>query len=454
MAVDEKAHIEDAGVSSPEAHATSTVRPLLIQTWPLTTDDLPLDDEGEDVAREHATGDDAGNNSAREPELVVPEAVRQWPNWMRTQWRETQRRRLWATTHPPSRFGGLFTPAVTTALAAMLIVGLLAFGVGATVRAGASGASATGSSGASGATTSMAGMNGSNTTSSNVPDATQQYGNQPAKYVVDADGAKHFTMTAQQVMWQPVKGQKVLAWTLDGTVPGPVIRATAGDHIRITIVNHLPEPTTIHWHGLEVPTDNDGVPPLGMKPIQPGQSYTYDFTLHDEDAGTHWYHSHYDDLKQVGGGMYGAFLVDPRPGTPEYQAMQPMQVDQLMIVANLDGYYVINGKSFPDTQPIVVKHGQTVHIRMIGADTLAMHPMHLHGHSFQITAEDGHALASPITKDTVQLAPGETYDLTFYAWAAPGSVYPFHCHILAHLMNPGQQSGEMGGLVTLVQYQN
>jgi FtsP/CotA-like multicopper oxidase with cupredoxin domain len=289
----------------------------------------------------------------------------------------------------------------------------------------------------------------------NVPDATQQYGNQPARFVIDADGAKHFTLTAEQVLWQPVKGQKVLAWTLDGTVPGPMIHATAGDHIRITIINHLPEATAIHWHGLEVPTDNDGVPPIGMKPIQPGQSYTYDFTLRDEDAGTHWYHSHYDDIKQVGGGMYGAFIVDPRPGSAEYQPMMQAEhadVDQTMFIGTLGAYYVINGKSFPDTQPINVRHGQTVHLRLIGADTQMIHPMHLHGHSFQIVAEDGHLLSAPITKDTVQVAPGETYDLTFYAWAAPGSIYPFHCHILSHLMNPGQQEGEMGGLIVLVQY--
>jgi FtsP/CotA-like multicopper oxidase with cupredoxin domain len=192
-----------------------------------------------------------------------------------------------------------------------------------------------------------------------------------------------------------------------------------------------------------------------MKPIQPGQSYTYDFTLQDVDAGTHWYHSHYDDLKQVSGGMYGAFIVDPRPGSPEYKPMMQAEradVDQTMFIGMLGSYYVINGKSFPDTQPVLVKHGQTVHLRLIGADTQMIHPMHLHGHSFQIVAEDGHLLPAPITKDTVEVAPGETFDLTFYAWAAPGSIYPFHCHILSHLMNPGQQEGEMGGLITLIEY--
>jgi FtsP/CotA-like multicopper oxidase with cupredoxin domain len=263
-------------------------------------------------------------------------------------------------------------------------------------------------------------------------------------------------LTAEQVMWQPVKGKKVLAWTLGGTVPGPLLQATAGDHVRITIVNHLPEATAIHWHGLEVPTDNDGVPPVGMQPIQPGQSYTYDFVLHDQDAGTHWYHSHYDDLRQVSGGMYGAFLIAPRPGSREYQPMlqaESAQVDQTMFIGTLGSYFVINGKSFPDTQPITVRHGQTVHLRLIGADTQMIHPMHLHGHSFQIVAEDGHLLPAPITRDTVDVAPGETFDLTFYAWAAPGSIYPFHCHILSHLMNPGQTGSEMGGLITLVKYQ-
>lgn len=454
MAIDEETRLEAIERRSADSDAETTRAPRIIQTWPLTTADL--EDESADVATTDADDEDA---AANDPELVIPAAVKQWPAWMQRQWRETQRRRVWASNHPAGRFTANLTPIVSLLLGAIVIVALLAFGIGAAIQAhpaSGSSASTSRSSGSNGS--GMAGMSSSNTTTNpaNVPDATQPYGNQPAKFVIDKDGAKHFTLTAQQVMWQPVKGQKVLAWTLDGTVPGPVIRATAGDHVRITIVNHLPEATAIHWHGLEVPTDNDGVPPIGMSPIQPGQSYTYDFTLNEQDAGTHWYHSHYDDQKQVSGGMYGAFLVDPRPGSPEYTQMQPMmnaQVNELMFVANLGGYYVINGKSFPDTQPIVVKHGQTVHISLIGADTLAMHPMHLHGHTFNIVAEDGHMLASPIQKDTLQLAPGETYDITFYAWAAPGSVYPFHCHILAHLMNPGQSNGEMGGLITLVQYE-
>lgn len=413
-----------------------------IATWPPSEDELDAMERRLDATNPPAV---ASASSA---------AIEQWPVWLQKQWIASQRRRAWQMAHPPTLARRIFSPSGFLIVSLTLLVALVMVGVGAALTSKGAAATTTSSSASSGG--SSMSMGGQQQNKANVPDATQQYGNQPATFVMDSDGAKHFTLTAEQVMWQPVKGQKTLAWTLNGTVPGPMLQATAGDHIRITIINHLPEATAIHWHGLEVPTDNDGVPPIGMKPIQPGQSYTYDFVLQDQDAGTHWYHSHYDDLTQVGGGMYGAFIVAPRLGSPEYQAMAPMlsaEVTQTLFIGMLGSYYVINGKSFPDTQPIAVKHGQTVHLSLIGADTIAIHPMHLHGHSFQIIAEDGHMLPAPITKDTVAVAPGETYDMTFYAWAAPGSVYPLHCHILTHLMNPGQTSGEMGGLITLLEYQ-
>jgi FtsP/CotA-like multicopper oxidase with cupredoxin domain len=342
----------------------------------------------------------------------------------------------------------VLSPFGALVLGLALIVGLVGYGLGTSLTS--TGGQPSSSAHTTSATTGMSGS--TSATQANVPAATQTTGNQPATYTLDSDGAKHFTLTAQQVMWSPVKGASVLAWTIGGTVPGPMIHVTAGDHVRITIINHLPEATAIHWHGLEVPTDADGVPPLGQKPIQAGETYTYDFTIQDADAGTHWYHSHYDDITQVGGGLYGAFIVDPRPGTAEARQAIHSDVDQTMFIGMLGSYYVINGKSFPDTQPITVTHGQTVRLRLIGADVNMIHPMHLHGHYFTIVAEGGHPLASPIEKDTIEVAPGDTYDVTFYAWAPPGSMYPFHCHILTHLMNPGQTGSEMGGLITLVQY--
>ena len=341
------------------------------------------------------------------------------------------------------------SPLGALTVAALLIVGVGGYALGSSM-IGTSSPGTPSATAPSGSGMNMGGTSAQATTA-NVPNATQSQGGQLATYVLDKDGAKHFTFTAKQVMWEPVKGKRVLAWTLDGTVPGPTIRVTAGDHLRITINNHFPEGTSIHWHGLQVPSDQDGVPGIGQNPIPANQSYTYDFTVTDQDIGTHWYHSHYDDLTQVSGGLYGAFIIDPRPGSPQAAQAVHADVEYTDIVSELGGYFVISGKSFPDTAPINVKQGQTVLIRLIGSGEM-IHPMHLHGHTFTIVAEDGHTLAQPIQKDTVQLAPGETYDLLFTAWAPPGSIYPFHCHILSHLMNPGQKAGEMGGLVQLVKY--
>jgi FtsP/CotA-like multicopper oxidase with cupredoxin domain len=343
------------------------------------------------------------------------------------------------------------SPLVVPFIAFLIIAALLLFGIGISLSS-PSNTSSTATSSSSDSSMSNQGSSAA-TPAPNVPNATQEYGNQPAAYTIDPDGAKHFTFTAEQVMWEVVKGQRVLAWTINGMVPGPMIRVTAGDHVRVTLINHFPAATALHWHGLEVSSGEDGVPGVGMNPVQPGQTYVYDFRVQDQDVGTHWYHSHYNDMVQVPGGLYGAFIVDPRPGTP--QAQQAIKADVVypeFISTMPGGWYVINGKSFPDTQPILVKHGQTVHIQLFGADAMMMHPMHMHGHTFNIVAEDGHMLPQPIQKDTVQVAPGETYDLTFYAWAAPGSIYPFHCHILSHLMNPGQSGEEMGGLISLIAY--
>lgn len=351
-------------------------------------------------------------------------------------------------------WNGFVSPVVALFIAVVLMASLVSFGIGATLT---SDANANGAASSSTSDSSSMGTTSTTPAPANVPDATQDYGNQLAHYVIDPDGAKHFTFTAEQVMWEVVKGQRVLAWTINGTVPGPMIRVTAGDHVRVTLINHFPKPTAIHWHGLEVPSNQDGVPGVGMNPVQPGQTYTYDFTVNDQDVGTHWYHSHYDDLEQMGGGMYGAFIVDPRPGTVQWQQEQALHVDveyTEFIATMPGGWYVINGKSFPDTQPILVKHGQTIRLRLIGADTMMMHPMHIHGHTYTVVAEDGHMLqpSARYQKDTLEIAPGESYDATFYAWAAPGSVYPLHCHILSHLMNPNQTGDEMGGLVTLIEY--
>ena len=109
-------------------------------------------------------------------------------------------------------------------------------------------------------------------------------------------------------------------WAFNGTVPGPVIRARQGDRLEITVLNELAEPTTVHWHGLRVPVGMDGVPFLSQPPIDPGRTFTYAFDL--KDAGTFWYHPHFNSSEQVGRGLYGALIVDE---------LEPPAVDRELI---------------------------------------------------------------------------------------------------------------------------
>ncbi|GCE23959.1 multicopper oxidase domain-containing protein [Dictyobacter kobayashii] len=201
----------------------------------------------------------------------------------------------------------------------MVMVALLSYGIGAMMtlnRNDSSSSSSTSTSNSSGAMN-MSDSSSSSSDTSNVPLATVKYGDQPAAYKIDSDGAKHFTLTAEQVMWEVTAGHRVLAWSINGMVPGPKITVNAGDHVRVTFINHFPTATAVHWHGLEVPTAQDGVPGLGQKPIEPGQTFNFDFMVNNQDVGTHWYHSHYDDMEQETNGFYGAFIVNPRPGSPQ-----------------------------------------------------------------------------------------------------------------------------------------
>jgi hypothetical protein len=269
---------------------------------------------------------------------------------------------------------------------------------------------------------------------------------------ITADGAKEFKLTAEIHPWAPIKGVLTNAWSYNGQAPGPTIRVKEGDHVRVTLLNNLPEATTIHWHGLHVPIEMDGVPDVSQKPIPPGQSFTYDFIA--SHPGTFIYHSHFNDMKQIGNGLYGAFIIDPKDGAAnvtKYDHDYTMLLSGFQINGSESekDYFTINGRSYPDTTPIVVKKGETVRLRLINIDSMEVHTMHLHGLDFQVIAKDGHPVPYPQTMNTVLIGPAETYDIAFKADAV-GS-WMFQCHILDHTMNGDDMSpGEMGGLVTYV----
>jgi FtsP/CotA-like multicopper oxidase with cupredoxin domain len=265
------------------------------------------------------------------------------------------------------------------------------------------------------------------------------------------DGKRIFELEAAPVRWEYRSGQRVAAWAYDGRVPGPVLRAREGEQVVVRFRNRLPQPTTVHWHGVDVPWRQDGVPGVTQEAVAAGEDFEYEFTA--TPAGTRWYHTHGsrmgDESTQLDMGLKGAIVIEPR-------RQQAADVDQVLVLDDWQigprGYnaammmgpghgaghagaynvFTINGKAAPDIADIVVREGDTVRLRLVNASTMSIHPMHLHGHQFRIVALDGNPVprAAQVTRNVVSLQPGETADIEFVA-DNPG-VWVLHCHELHH----------------------
>jgi FtsP/CotA-like multicopper oxidase with cupredoxin domain len=268
------------------------------------------------------------------------------------------------------------------------------------------------------------------------PAKTEGLGNQPLAPRLE-EGVKVFELTSEEIQWEVSPGQRVKAWAYNRQVPGPQIRVREGERVRVVLTNRLAESTSIHFHGLEVPESQDGVPFVTQPPIKPGDTYTYEFTV--PNAGSHMYHSHHNSAKQVGMGLLGAFVVEPRRPNPRHRA----DVDYVMVINDTYHGYTLNGKGFPATEPIVCKRGQVVRIRFMNEGQM-IHPMHLHGMHMTVIARDGWDLPQPWKADTVNVAPGERWDVLVRAHN-PGK-WAFHCHILPH----AELEHGMFGMVTLM----
>ena len=249
------------------------------------------------------------------------------------------------------------------------------------------------------------------------------------------NGVKVFELTAEEIKWEVEPGKHVDAMAFNGMVPGPMIRVREGDRVHLTLVNRMSQSTSIHFHGLELPNDQDGVPYITQPPVKPGDSFEYRFTV--PNAGSHMYHSHHNSAEQVSKGLLGAFVVEPAHPVAAHRA----DVDAVMILNDGMHGYTLNGKSFPATQPIVAKRGQTVRIRFMN-EGMMIHPMHLHGMHMTVIAKDGWDQPAPWKCDTLNVAPGERWDVLVKA-TNPGT-WAFHCHILQH----AESMHGMFGMVT------
>jgi manganese oxidase len=267
---------------------------------------------------------------------------------------------------------------------------------------------------------------------------------------------REFTLTAEPVKWAIQPGFVVDGWGYNGQIPGPTLRVTEGDLVRVHLINHLPEPTTIHWHGVDVPTGMDGVPGLSQDAVEPGDSFTYEFIANT--PGTRMYHSHTDTDAQIQLGLYGALIIDPRQPEAEHfdreftYILTEKSLDYTPDVAlgqsdilHRDGgngrggdlqkdLFLMNGRAGTAIDGMTIAPGQKIRIRLINLGNL-QHAMHLHGQSFRIIATDGNPVPSgfQLLKDTVLIGPGERYDLAVDG-TNPG-VWMFHCHINNHAAN-------------------
>ncbi|HET8569980.1 MAG TPA: multicopper oxidase domain-containing protein [Candidatus Limnocylindria bacterium] len=251
-------------------------------------------------------------------------------------------------------------------------------------------------------------------------------------------GVREFEITTKRTRFEVTPGKFVDAFTYNGQVPGPVIRVTDGEAVRVIVKNELQQSTAVHWHGQRVKNVSDGVPFITQPPIKPGGTFVYEFVA--GPPGTHMYHSHHNATEQVGQGMLGPLVVAPKDPRTE----PPYDREAFFVFNDGLGGLTINGKGFPATKPFTAKLGQRIRFRFMN-EGQQIHPAHLHGLTMEVFARDGYPLPQAYKCDTLNVAPGERYD-AIVVCDAPG-VWAFHCHILGHAEGPTGMFGMVTALI-------
>jgi manganese oxidase len=264
------------------------------------------------------------------------------------------------------------------------------------------------------------------------------------------NGAKIFHLTCEEVDHVFVPRTefndelRALCWGFNGQIHGPTIECVEGDRLRIYVTNRLPASTSIHWHGILLPSGMDGVGGLSQAPIEPGETFKYEFTVWQH--GTFMYHSHHDEMTQMALGMLGMLVIHPRepvgpvpdrdyvfmlsewkikPGT---KRPDPNEMTEFNVLT-------FNGRAYPGTAPLLARLGDRVRIRLGNLSAMDHHPIHIHGHAWKIIEADGGSIpeAAQWPGTSVFLAVGTTRTVEFVAnnlgdWA-------MHCHMTHHVMN-------------------
>ncbi|MDP2273195.1 MAG: copper oxidase [Archangium sp.] len=257
-------------------------------------------------------------------------------------------------------------------------------------------------------------------------------------------GVKVGQLVAHEFDHELAPGLKIKAWGYNGSTPGPTIEVTQGDRVRLYVTNRLPEATTMHWHGVILPNGMDGVSGLTQKPIEPGETFLYEFTF--KDAGTFMYHPHFDEMTQMALGMNGMIVVHPKvPRGPRVDRDFALMAHEWLIhpgAARPDpnamqdfNVLTFNSKAFPATAPLVMGVGERVRIRIGNLSPMDHHPIHLHGLSAELTWTDGGEVPqSARHPETTFLVPVGAVRVFEFVPREAGD-WAMHCHMTHHVMN-------------------
>lgn len=262
-------------------------------------------------------------------------------------------------------------------------------------------------------------------------------------------GVKVFHLVAEPIVHEIMPGLEIETWGYNGGSPGPLIEVTQGDRCRFYVTNKLPEPTTVHWHGVILPSGMDGVAGLTQRAIAPGQTFRYEYTF--QQAGTFLYHPHYDEMTQIAFGMGGMIVVHPRGRDPRVDG-RGRRVRDYSLMAHewkipngarrpdplaMSDFNVLtfNSKSFPATSSLVAEKGELVRIRYGNLGPMDHHSIHLHGPPFQVVETDGGQVPpSARHPDTTVLVPVGAVRVIELVADHPGD-WALHCHMTHHVMN-------------------
>ncbi|WP_313919601.1 copper oxidase [Tahibacter sp.] len=257
-------------------------------------------------------------------------------------------------------------------------------------------------------------------------------------------GVKEFHLVAEEIEHEFAPGCRATCWGYNGTTPGPTIEAVEGDRVRLYVTNRLREPTTVHWHGIDLPNGMDGIAGLNQPRIQPGETYVYEYTL--KQHGTHMYHPHADEMTQMAFGMMGLFIIHPRAGEEvavdrdyafllhNYALHPGTYRPDPSIMQDFD-LWTFNSKVYPAIDPIVMRTGERLRLR-IGNLSMWNHPIHMHSNPFWVTGSDaGRWPRSQWRREVTEIiGVGQMRDLEFVA-TEPGD-WALHCHMAHHTMGP------------------